>query len=356
MVKKFIYIVSLLIPLLVSGVAYAEHTNDMLMNGSGAADIHSGVGTKIYKEYADSVVLIITDEGFGSGSVIDNNGTVLTNFHVIEGQDTVGVVFRPSSGQVDKDTPVYKASIIRINEIADLALIKVINFPKVINPIQIASLEDVEIGSEVHAIGHPTGETWTYTQGIVSQIRSGYEWNYMDTYKHSATIIQTQTPISPGNSGGPLLNDDGKLIGVNSFISTQGQGINYAVSSKDVMAFLNSDSNRLAEHSYPKCKQRKKRVPEGWGFDLNCDGKIDTILVDKNHSGNVEYIIRDSHFNGIADMRITRSKKDGPFDFLFIATKRKNIADVCAKDNVGDLMPHVYVDCPPGQHVILDNK
>jgi len=93
------------------------------------------------------------------------------------------------------------------------------------------------------------------------------------------------------------------------------------------------------------CGQKKVRVPEGWGLDTNCDGKIDTILVDKDHTGTTSYILRDSHFNGIVDTRIVRSSKDGPFNLLLIDTQGNGTANVCAKDNVGDYEPHIYIDC-----------
>src|SRR5262249_62247933 len=110
---------------------------------------------------------------------------------------------------------------------------------RLIKPIKVAPGDNLEVGADVHAIGHPTGETWTYTTGIVSQIRPDYEWSGgPNDVKHRATVIQTQTPINPGNSGGPLLEDSGMLVGVNSFWQPKAQGINFSVSAKDVRAFL----------------------------------------------------------------------------------------------------------------------
>jgi S1-C subfamily serine protease len=83
-------------------------------------------------------------------------------------------------------------------------------------PLEISS-EDIEVGADVRAIGHPKGEEWTYTKGIVSSVRPDYEWSGEPGESHRATVIQTQTPINPGNSGGPLLSDEGKIVGVNSF-------------------------------------------------------------------------------------------------------------------------------------------
>ena len=95
----------------------------------------------------------------------------------------------------------------------------------------------MQVGADVHAIGHPAGEAWTYTKGIVSQIRPGYEWQPKASVKHVADVIQTQTPINPGNSGGPLISDDGRLIGVNSF-KKDGEALNFAVSIGEVEKFL----------------------------------------------------------------------------------------------------------------------
>jgi S1-C subfamily serine protease len=89
-----------------------------------------------------------------------------------------------------------------------------INPPK---PIDLADEKDIAVGADVNAIGHPENLRWSYTKGIISQIRNGFAWSDESKIKHHADVIQTQTPINPGNSGGPVLSDDGKLIGVNTF-------------------------------------------------------------------------------------------------------------------------------------------
>ena len=98
----------------------------------------------------------------------------------------------------------------------------------------------VEVGSTVHAIGHPSGEYWTYTEGVVSQVRMDYEWTGEDQLLHKASVIQTQTPINPGNSGGPLLDEDAKVIGINSFSEAGKQGLNFAIGVADIKRFLSS--------------------------------------------------------------------------------------------------------------------
>ena len=144
---------------------------------------------------------------------------------------------------------------------------------------------------DVHAIGHPSGEAWTYTTGVISQYRQGYEWKAEDDpIKHKADIIQTQTPINPGNSGGPLLSDSSSLIGVNSF-KAGGEGLNFAVSVDEVRKFIARSGNRIRQtSSAPKsdreCKAKEYRNSElkkndatVVSFDMFCTGKDTGELV-----------------------------------------------------------------------------
>jgi hypothetical protein len=125
---------------------------------------------------------------------------------------------------------------------------------RTVRPLQISS-QDIEVGADVRAIGHPNGENWTYTKGIVSSVRPDYEWSAGPGDPHRATVIQTQTPIDPGNSGGPLLSDDGKIVGVNSFIRKDAEGLNFAVAAKEISYFLGNKANGL--EALNTCDQTK---------------------------------------------------------------------------------------------------
>jgi hypothetical protein len=100
--------------------------------------------------------------------------------------------------------------------------------------IPLGSMNDVQVGQEVHAIGHPKNHAWTYTKGVVSQIHIQAQGNP----PFVADVVQTQTPISPGNSGGPLLTSSGKLIAVNTFVRNDAQNLNYAVAVSEVHRFI----------------------------------------------------------------------------------------------------------------------
>jgi S1-C subfamily serine protease len=278
-----------------------------------SAQSRSAKDAQLYRTISPSVVLVVTKTGLGSGSLIGASGEILTNFHVVRGYSDVGIVFKPSTeGKSPTKDDVLTGHVLKYDQIADLALVKVAN-PPVGGPLlRLGDSSEISVGLDVHAIGHPIGQIWTYTKGIISQYRLGYEWQPKNGIKHKADVIQTQTPINPGNSGGPLFGDSGTLLGVNSF-NKVGEGLNYAVSVDDVKKFLARSGNRVAEVKRappPKTKCNSKEVSR-WrskgndatiiGFDLICRGKIDAtwtylddpllpiiFQIDRNHDGAMD--------------------------------------------------------------------
>lgn len=213
------------------------------------------VDTAVYKEAAPGTVLVVTDTGLGSsgirigsGIILNSAGEILTNYHVIRDAKRVVVVFKPERGVDVRKDLAYAATPIKVDEIADLAVLKVEAPSRLLHPLPMGDISKLEVGDDVHAIGHPEGEVWTYTTGTISQIRPKYEWkNKGENVTHSANVIQTQTTINPGNSGGPLLNDKAQVIGINSFQSNEGEGLNYAIAGDTIETFLTRSTNRVAE-------------------------------------------------------------------------------------------------------------
>jgi S1-C subfamily serine protease len=246
----------------------------------------------IFRDAAPAVVLVVTNDGFGSGSLLDN-GAILTNWHVVSGNKQVNVIFKPTNPLGKPSTQdMTAADVVKVDRTRDLALLYPKALPsRLIKPIKVVPSDNLEVGADVHAIGHPTGEAWTYTAGIVSQIRPDYEWSGgPKDVKHRATVIQTQTPINPGNSGGPLIEDSGMLVGVNSFVAQDAQGINFAIAAKDVRAFLAAPVAQNVPDN--DCKPRvlfEGRNKENTAFlrriSLKCDDRADIAIVipdDKN--------------------------------------------------------------------------
>ena len=172
---------------------------------------------------------VVPEQGAGSGFIIDKEGHIVTNFHVIANARQVEVTLA--------NKKKYKADVIGADRSHDLAVIK-INAPN-LSPVTLGDSSRLQVGQKVYAIGNPFGMfSGTMTRGIVSSIRSVREPDgvYIDE------AIQTDAAINPGNSGGPLLNSRGEVIGINTMIAgTAGQnsGIGFAIPINTAKAVLN---------------------------------------------------------------------------------------------------------------------
>jgi putative serine protease PepD len=199
--------------------------------------------TQLYKQDSTGVVAIkaVTAEGEdeGTGIVLDEKGLILTNDHVIKGATSLSV---DASGSSKKTT---SAKIVGEEANQDLALIKVDPSGLELKPLTLASSSSVQVGDTVYAIGTPYGLEETFTKGIVSALSR--EISAPDGSKISGAI-QTDAALNPGNSGGPLLDEQGEVIGVNSQIAsdaaqTEGSqpgstGVGFAISSDTVASVV----------------------------------------------------------------------------------------------------------------------
>jgi putative serine protease PepD len=202
----------------------------------------------IYKQASPAVVSIRTGSGSGTGFLIDNEGTIVTNDHVVDADKTVQVKFgtdgRTLSGTVKGVDPSSDLAVVDIDRSA---------IPSGTKPLQFADSNGVTVGDVAIAIGNPFGLDRTLTEGIVSslgrtlQAPNGFQID---------DVIQTDAAINPGNSGGPLLDDGGKVIGVNSQIATNGMssgnvGIGFAVPSNTVRQVLPGlKDGRTVQHAW----------------------------------------------------------------------------------------------------------
>ena len=159
--------------------------------------------------------------GMGSGFVIDKEGHILTNYHVVEGADEI-VVMLESNGK-EKE---YTATLIGSDSKTDIALIKINRKPgdnTAFPFLELGSSENLEVGEWVVAIGNPFGLSHTVTVGVVSALGRSIGAGPYDEF------IQTDASINPGNSGGPLINIDGQVIGINTAIISGNAGGNVGV-------------------------------------------------------------------------------------------------------------------------------
>ncbi|HWR17070.1 MAG TPA: trypsin-like peptidase domain-containing protein [Terriglobales bacterium] len=210
--------------------------------GPTELDPEEQVNVNVYKKGIPSVVNIksravsynffyglVPEEGQGTGFILDKEGHILTNYHVIANAQQIEVTLY--------NRKTVKAELIGGDRQHDLAVIK-INVPNLV-PVTLGDSRNIQVGQKVFAIGNPFGLSGTMTRGIVSSIRSvqGPSGASIDE------AIQTDAAINPGNSGGPLLNSKAEVIGINSMIFTggaeQSAGIGFAIPINTAKAVLN---------------------------------------------------------------------------------------------------------------------
>src|SRR5713226_6141164 len=195
----------------------------------------------VYRKNIDSVVNItsravtfdffyglVPQEGQGSGFIIDKEGHVLTNYHVIADARQVKVTLH--------NRKEYKATVVGTDRAHDLAVIQ-IKGPG-LTPMVLGDSRNLQVGQKVYAIGNPFGLSGTMTRGIISSIRPVQEPDGLQIDE----AIQTDAAINPGNSGGPLLNWHGEVIGINTMIASnvgQSAGIGFAIPVNTAKAVLN---------------------------------------------------------------------------------------------------------------------
>ncbi len=207
-----------------------------------AFDTEEQQNIAVYKKALPSVVNItstavafdffngpVPQQGQGSGFVLNKEGLILTNNHVIDNAQRVEVTL--------SDKHKYKATVLTVDKGHDLALIKINGAPGLV-PATLAESQGLVVGQRVYAIGNPFGLSGTMTRGIVSAIRSirGSEGNPIED------AIQTDAAVNPGNSGGPLLNSRGEVIGITTLIASNGadqsSGIGFAIPINTAKAVL----------------------------------------------------------------------------------------------------------------------
>ena len=216
-------------------------------DASPAFDTEEQQNIAVYKRALPSVVNItstalaccdfffrpVPEQGQGSGFILDKQGHILTNNHVIDNAQSVEVTL--------SNRRKYKATVINIDRNHDLALLQIHDVPD-LQPAVLSDSTNLVVGQRVYAIGNPFGFSGTMTRGIVSAIRSVA----MPSGNKIEDAIQTDASVNPGNSGGPLLNSRGEVIGITTLIASnpnggaeQSAGIGFAIPINTAKSVLN---------------------------------------------------------------------------------------------------------------------
>jgi len=224
-----------------SWISRPQHAEITEAAGSESFDAEEQNNISVYRKNIASVVNItsrvmtfdffyglVPQEGQGSGFVIDKEGHILTNYHVIAEARQVEVTLH--------NRKKYKATIVGTDKSHDLAIVQ-IKAPD-LQPMTLGDSSNLQVGQRVYAIGNPFGLAGTLTLGIVSSIRQVQEPDGLVIDE----AIQTDAAINPGNSGGPLLNWHGQVIGINTMIASsvgQSAGIGFAIPINTAKAVVN---------------------------------------------------------------------------------------------------------------------
>jgi S1-C subfamily serine protease len=203
-------------------------------------------GIAVFRKVSPSVVLVImanfkndkvSETMLGTGAILDSSGYVLTNWHVVSGFQSGIIFLKPAHGTDPPENSAYGLRLIAVNKQADLALVKIEKPPLGLVGVKLGDIALVQVAQDIHIIGHPQGELWSYSTGVVSQIRDNYDWKYEDGSEHTAKVLQLQTAINPGNSGGPVLDNNGNMLGLVA-MSGGGQNLDYAIAIDVIKEFV----------------------------------------------------------------------------------------------------------------------
>ena len=193
-----------------TNIAVYEAVNRGVVNINTKATVATGL-----------FLMEVPSEGAGSGIVLDREGHVLTNFHVVEGAREIQAVLYDGSA--------HAARVIGIDPATDVAVIKVEAPEAILHPVAFGTSNDLRVGQRVFAIGNPFGLERTLTTGIISSLNRSLPTKTGRTIK---SIIQTDAAINPGNSGGPLVDSGSHLIGMTTAIASrtgQSAGVGFAI-------------------------------------------------------------------------------------------------------------------------------
>ena len=206
-----------------AGTTSSSQTVTVNSGDSTDTTLANAVAQKALPSVVSINVTTSDGEGVGSGVVLDTDGNIVTNYHVIEGAQSISV----STGDAS-----YDATVVGSDESSDLAVIKIDAGDAALTPIEVGDSSTLQVGDWVMSLGSPFGLEQSVSTGIVSSLYRSTMLQNTSGNTIYTNLIQTDATINPGNSGGALVNDEGKLVGINSLIesySGSSSGVGFAI-------------------------------------------------------------------------------------------------------------------------------
>ena len=313
--------------------------------------------TELFSRAVISTVLVIApDVGTGAGFIFDKtNKLIATNFHVTRGLKNVFVAFYDPNIQDISKLKFVSCEVINYSAKKDVAILRASSLPSNSSSFIINDSKILKVGEEIHTIGHPMSLTWTYSKGLITALRKKFVFGE----DQAADVIQINASISPGNSGGPLLTDEGDLVGMITFASAdiRSQNLNFAIAGSEIRHVLGLSSNEDTKVStalkslYGKKLFSLNTIMSQYQFyniDEDKDGIIDyQILVNKTTKKEDFRLYRNKEYElekgekVIISMLCIDSNSDDIYDSFFMDTNSDNIFNIAAIDIDQDGQPDI---------------
>jgi hypothetical protein len=272
--------------------------------------------SQIAKKAFPSTVLIVTQDesgqplSIGSGFFVEK-GVIATNFHVIEGAASA------YARLVTESTKHPILGVLGVDQKNDLALLKIDNTTS--PPLSLSSGKDYGIGETVYSVGNPKGLEGTFASGIVSGVRK----------IKGSDLIQITAPISPGSSGGPILNKDGLVIGVAVATYKSGQNLNFAVPVAYAKDLLNTPKRSLSKFRSIKKKRSNSSITKDLGTSNTKGLEITNLIFEYTliEAPEFNFSIKNNLNQPVSDiivLIIFADRKKEPIDYMVFRSKTRN--------------------------------
>ena len=270
-------------------------------------------------------------EGAGSGSILDKEGHVLTNYHVIEGADQIQVTLF--------NAETYEADLVGADPVYDIAVLRVQAPREVLHPVEFGNSARLRVGQKVYAIGNPFGLERTMTVGIISSLNRSLPSR---TGRIMKSIIQIDAALNQGNSGGPLLDSRGRLIGMNTAIASrtgENTGVGFAIPSNNIQRVV------------PQLIENGRMIRPDIGITRVLPTDRGIVIVTMSRGGPAERA-------GLRGFRVIRQqKRRGPFIYEERSIDRSHADLIVAIDGqpvttADDLLSIIEQKRPGGEVVV----